>query len=99
MKKQMQADEILDSIDHTVRAELSPFIKNKIIYSLYHSSNEKESFLNRYAFVFAISLMLVVFNLILYKNQLHKVDTINNSNSVETFSAEYSLNNSSIVNF
>jgi hypothetical protein len=99
MKKQMQADEIMGSIDNALRAELSPFIKNKIIYNLYDSSNEKESFLNKYAFVFAISLLLMVFNLILYKNQLHKVNTIDNSNSVETFSAEYSLNNLPIVNF
>lgn len=99
MEKKNKADEIIDSMDNVVRAELSPFIKNKIIYSLSHSSNEKEPYVNKYTIVFALSLMIVVFNLFLFNNHIHKIDQKGNVNSVETFSTEYSLNNLSLVNF
>ena len=84
-----EINDILNSIEHINRAEVSPYFNTKLNGRIQPTPNHDYS--SRYVFILAVSLFLLLFNTY-FLNSQYKTININQTSNQDEISFNYHLN-------
>jgi hypothetical protein len=98
MKDNKQIETVLDSFNNMSRAELSPFVKSRILHSIFEQEKdiEMELPLKRVFWILSFATLFLFVNTIILHNKKYNNKTESNQTSYKDNSNEYYFNTTSL---